>query len=705
MFRREDGSWAVARLIDDNDDMHTVVGALLGIEIGDQVRCDGSWIDDPRFGRQLAIKEVAAIRPNTELGIRRFLEGGAVPGVGPALAERIVGQFGNDTLRIIDDEPERLTEVPGIGKGRAQAIAEAMVDRRHNRELLVFLRGHDIPPALSARIAAQYGARAMIIVRREPYRLAEEVRGIGFRTADAIAKSQGITGEDPARLRAGLIYTLQNAAGQGSAALPVDELLQQATELLEVGSEATEAALAAVTLRGALRTEDLGEGELVYLPELHSAELHTAQAIDKLRNAKRPRMAKDAEQAVLWAQEQSGLVLGPDQRAALVAGLEEGFFILTGGPGTGKTTCVRAVLAIAEARGLKTSLCAPTGRAAKRLYEATGREAKTIHRLLEYNPAFKKFGRDSGSPLQTEMLIVDEASMIDLPLASALLDAVPEGCRVWFVGDVDQLPSVGPGQVLRDLIDSGAAGVGRLEEIHRQAEGSTIIEAAHQVRVGEYPTARGQDFFVIHREESERIAEGVLEMVAERIPNAFDLDPIDDVQILTPMRRGILGAKNLNQLLRERLNPLRPGMGELRRGERLYRQGDRIIQIANDYDLDLFNGDTGRILTVDADNKALNVDFDGRVLRIDGEALNRVEPAYALTIHKSQGSEYPAVIIPLHHQHFIMLRRNLLYTALTRGKELVVLIAPTRAIGRAVRTEGGSRRWSGLEARLRALDE
>jgi exodeoxyribonuclease V alpha subunit len=705
VFRREDGAWAVARVVDDQEQMHTVVGAMVGLEEGDRVRCEGRWIDDTRFGRQLTLNRVMPLVPSTELGIRRYLQGGAIPGVGPALAERIVHRFGTETLSVIEEHPERLCDVPGIGGTRAAAIAQALAERVQHRELIIFLRGHDIPPGLSARIVQQYGDQAMQVVRQQPYRLAEEVRGIGFKKADAIARNQGLALDHPDRLRAGLLHRLRVAASEGSAALPVADLVESSAQLLEVAATAVEAALAHATMQAAVRVENDGERDLCFLPGMLADEQRVASHLRRLSTSAIPRMAKQADQAVRWAEEQRGLNLGEDQFRALREGLERGCFVLTGGPGTGKTTIVTALLAIAEARGLKVALAAPTGRAAKRLGEATGREARTIHRLLEYNPGLGRFNRDAARPIEAQLLVVDEASMIDLALAAALLDAVPDGCRLWWVGDVDQLPSVGAGQVLRDIIDSDRIAVGRLETIHRQSEGSAIVEAAHRVRQGEFPAIRGEDFHRVAREEPERMLDAVLRTVAERIPAAFGLDPIRDVQVLTPMRRGALGSTQLNRALREALNPLSPEVGELQRGERIFRTGDRVIQVANDYERELFNGDTGFVRAVEPEELRLRIDFDGRILEIEGEALDRIEPAFALTIHKSQGSEYPAVVIALHHQHHIMLRRNLLYTALTLGKRLVVLVGPSRAIGRAVNNQEGDRRWSGLRRRIQRAFE
>lgn len=706
LFSNQESGWSVVRCRNDNGVHFTAVGALLGVVPGDRLRLTGRWVVHPSFGKQLEVSGWVAVLPSTEDGIRKFLGSGRVRGIGPKIAARIVDEFGIRALDIIEREPHRLLEISGIGPATLRRVTDSWTAHRGIQQLMVFLAGHGVSPAVAAKAHARYGAGALELVRSNPYRLAEDIFGVGFRTADAVARRLGLPADAPQRLEAGLMYVLQSATGDGHAFLPREEAAARAQQLLEAPPEGLEAAIDALVQRGSV-TERIDAGGLraVYLRRLELAEAGVAAAVLELIAADRTRPDFDVRQAMGWFQAKREIRLADRQLEALAAALVEPVSVVTGGPGTGKTTLIRGVIDILGAKGRTVLLAAPTGRAAKRLQEATGADARTIHRLLEFNPKTMSFGRDRKNPLEADLVVVDEVSMLDIELAHSLLQAVPDGCRIVLVGDADQLPSVGPGNVLADLIASGRIRVTRLTEIFRQAEQSLIVVNAHRINCGEMPFFGNRDsdsdFFFIDRDDPAEAAALAIDFAARRIPDRFGLHPVREVQLLSPMHRGELGVTSLNQRLRELLTP---AGRELEIGGRSFRVGDKLMQVRNNYELDIFNGDIGRVVDLDEDAVELTVSFDGRPVVIDAAGLDDLVPAYACTIHKSQGSEYPAVVIVLHHQHHIMLQRNLLYTAVTRGRRLVVIVGSRRALGRAVRNATVRGRYSLLAERLRMTE-
>ena len=702
-FRDETSHFTVARFHPAHGEPVTIVGELVGVAEGMPLRVRGQWVVDKKWGRQFRVASYQLRTPATTRGIERFLGSGLVPGIGPELARRLVEKFGMDTLEVIERAPARLTEVPGIGSQRAAKISSAFAAQRHVQDVMVFLQGHGVSAAYAARIVKRYGKDAVAVVRANPYRLAHEVWGIGFRTADAIAEKLGIARDAPERLEAGLLHALEVGVEDGHTLLPDDELVARAAELLGVAADRLAPRLGALAAAGVVVHEVLGDrGACTSLPDLHDAEVRAAARLVELVEHPPRSLTLDVDAAIHAFEHATGLPLADQQRRAVVAALRDACVVITGGPGVGKTTIVKAIVHLARLGHRRVALAAPTGRAAKRLGEATGGEAMTIHRLLEFQPRAGGFQRTREHPLEADLVVIDEASMIDTPLFAAVLDALRPGAQLVLVGDIDQLPSVGPGAVLADVIASGAVTVIRLTEIFRQAAQSRIVVSAHRINRGEMPdldAAPGADFFFIARDEPAAARATIVELVAERIPARFGLDPIADVQVLAPMHRGELGTAALNQALQERLNPA--GGPELARGERAYRRGDKVMQLRNDYDRGVFNGDIGVIEHVDVDAGALRVDFDGRIATYERAELDQIAHAYAVSVHKAQGSEYPAVVLPLATQHFMMLQRSLLYTAVTRGKKLVVLVGTRRAVQLAVRNAEAKRRHTSLTLRIR----
>jgi exodeoxyribonuclease V alpha subunit len=701
-FRNPDNGYTVARLTSREGEV-TVVGSLVGIEEGMPVRLSGEWVDDRKWGRQFKVATCVPDSPKTVVGIEKFLGSKLFPGIGPALAKRIVEKFGRETLDVIAKAPERLTEVIGIGTARAKTLGAAIAEQRHLQEVMVFLFGLGVPPAFAARIVRTYGKDAVNVVRQNPYRLAQDVWGIGFRTADAIAEKLGIARDAPERLEAGLLFALETAVEDGNMHLPDDELIARAAELLTVDADKLAPRLAGLEQAGRVIREVLGHrGPCSSLPEEYRAEVESAQVLADLARTPARTFPLDVGAAIHAFENATGLTLARQQRQAVEAALRDRCVVITGGPGVGKTTIVKAIVHLARLGSRKVALAAPTGRAAKRLGEATAAEAMTIHRLLEYQPHEGGFQKTREDPLEADVLVVDEASMVDALLFHALLSALRPGAQLVLVGDIDQLPSVGAGQVLADVIESGAATVIRLTEIFRQAAQSKIVVSAHKINQGELPDLdRGgdSDFYFISREDPDAARATIVELVAERIPARFGLDPITEVQVLTPMHRGELGTAAVNRALQEKLNP--HGV-ELVRGDRAFRRGDKVMQLKNDYDKSVFNGDIGVIHALDLEAGTMHVDFDGRGVRYERNELDQLIHAYAVSVHKSQGSEYPAVVIPLVTQHFMMLQRSLLYTAVTRGKKLVVLVGSRRAVQLAVNNADARRRYTWLAERVKA---
>lgn len=675
-----------------------VVGTLPAVGPGTRVRITGKFVTDARHGEQFRADVLVPIEPTTLVGLERYLASGTIHGVGPALAKRIVEKFQLDTLKVLDHAPERLAEVPGLGPKRVQEIKESWSAQRALSSVLVQLQSHGASPGLAQRIVKHYGDRAASVVQRSPYRIALDVRGVGFKTADRIAASMGIARDHPERCQAGLYHVLGELAESGHVYAPKSELFAAVAELLGVDIPHVEAGLDA--LRASERV--VVTGEAVYLARLERAEAGVARGVRRLLEEP-GRAVADVARILDVFEAKRGIRLAPGQRLAVETAAREPCAIITGGPGVGKTTIVRAVLAVFESAGLLVRLAAPTGRAAKRLAESTGREASTLHRLLEYDPR-KGFQRAAENPLDGDVVIVDEASMIDVELAEALFAALPPRVKLLLVGDADQLPSVGPGAVLRDLVASGSVPTVRLTEVFRQAEESGIVRNAYRILRGEMPeTAEADDprgdFFIVRRRSPEEAADTVREIVTVRIPRRFGLDPQRDVQVLTPMHRGPAGTQLLNELLQQALNPLGPAIDV--RGQKL-RIGDKVMQTRNDYDRQVWNGDVGTIARLDPEKRALTVRFEQGDIDYDEGSLDALSLAYALSVHKSQGSEYPAVVIPLLTTHFVMLSRNLLYTAVTRARKLCVLVADPRAVFLALEETRREDRKTRLADRVRA---
>lgn len=709
VFTNPENAWSVVRLAVAGQGPVKAVGNLLGVQPGERLRCAGEWETDPKFGPQFRIASYEVLRPSTAEGIERYLASGLIPGIGPVMAKRLVAAFGEATLEVLEREPERLREVPGIGQKRRAALAEALVAQRDIQEVMVFLQSHEVATHLAIKIYKRYEKAALEIVRTDPYRLSREVVGIGFLTADAIASRMGISPASPERVQAGVVHLLGEAAGEGHLYLPEEELVERTVRLLKVEPEAVREAVARldrtqeVVVEPPLSAIDCEEGRAVYSAALHAAEAGLAKRLAALLTRPVAPISIDVERALEWFEGREGLGLAAQQREAIRRAVTAKVLVVTGGPGTGKTTLVRGMVEILRRKNRKIRLAAPTGRAAKRLEEATGRRASTIHRLLDFDPAFGGFTRGADKPLDADLVIVDEASMIDTALAAHLVAALPERAQLVLVGDVDQLPSVGPGSVLADLIASGPVEVVRLSEIFRQARESRIVANAHRVNRGEMPVLGaqdepGSDFFFFERPDPEEALRTLAALVTKRIPEGFGLDPFDDIQVLTPMNRGLLGVERLNETLRDLLNPRGK---EIARGGTRLRVGDKVMQTRNNYELEVFNGDLGRLVEIDEEREVVRCRFDERAVEHPFASLDELVLAYACSIHKAQGSEYPAVVVPLHGQHYVMLERNLLYTALTRAKRLVVLVGERRALAVAVKNRRNRMRHTRLAARLR----
>ena len=697
-YTTDDGAFAVARLRSKAGEV-VIVGPIGHLTPGGHLRLEGRWSEHPKYGKRFRVRGVLVEEPKTLHGLKRYLASGIVKGLGSELAKRAVERFGLDTLRILDEEPEKLLEVSGIGKKRLEEIVSHWEREKSGRELSVLLQGHGLGAAVANRVLERYGDNAMKVVSSDPYRLADEVAGIGFRTADAIARAVGIGVDDPRRADAALRYLLLDAGSEGHCFLPRGELAERAGRL-ELQDSAVESALSRLILAGRVVRKPAADpaSAAIYRSEVDARERQVAEAFMRLMQNGRG----DASVRVAAAETRVGLELNDDQRRAVKLGLSQGVAVITGGPGTGKTTIVRVLMEAAALGKEKWALAAPTGRAARRLTESCGREGKTLHRLLEYSMQTRSFQRTSTRPLEVDGVLVDESSMMDLELTESLLKALPEGARLVLVGDADQLPSVGAGRVLGDLIASETVPVASLSQVYRQAEDSAIVRNAWRILRGLPPvsaeknpdSALRKDFFIVKREDAYEARATLERVVSERLPTK-GFDPVADVQVLTPMHKGPLGSRALNEVLQSLLNP---NGKELRRGQKRIREGDRVLQVRNDYDNDIFNGDTGVVSGVEGE--ALTIDFDGREVVLVGEQLDQVELAYAISIHKSQGSEYRAVVVALSTGHHVMLRRNLVYTAVTRAKEFCAIVGSRRALGTAIRHSGGDRRWTGLQQRL-----
>ena len=675
------------------NDLVTLVGNLLEVPVGSVLLCRGEWKVDKRYGSQFVAATWEETMPATVYGIEKYLGSGLVKGIGPRFARAIVQRFGTETIDIIETEIERLYEVPNIGRKRVAKIRESWEKQKDIKNVMLFLQGYGVSTAYAAKIYREYGKESIDKVRENPYRLADDIWGIGFKTADGIAAKMGYEKEDPRRCRSGILYTLGQLSDEGHVYAGEEQLVKTAGQLLEAGETAIRD-----TLAGMLQAEDLIlDKDAIYLPPFYHAECGTSRRLrDLAESTGRSLFDGLFDPSSLTAE--TGIEYDEVQLAAIRQAVTSKVMVLTGGPGTGKTTTTQGIIAALKKAGLRVLLAAPTGRAAKRMSEATGMEAKTIHRLLEYNPQ-DGYKRNDENPLEGDALIVDECSMIDILLMNNLLKAVPVGMRLVFVGDIDQLPSVGAGNVLRDIIDSQRIPVVRLVRIFRQAQKSRIVMNAHTINQGRFPdtsNGRDTDFFFMREDDPERAAETIVRLVKERLPRAYRESP-DRIQVLTPMQRGVVGAANLNLLLQQALNPSGPSLG---RGGYTYRQGDRVMQLRNNYDKDVFNGDLGYIREVNTEERTLKVDFDGKWVEYDVTELDELTLAYATTIHKAQGSEYPIVVMPVLMTHFVMLQRNLIYTGITRAKKICVLIGATKALAYAVRNVSVLKRNTSLRERL-----
>jgi exodeoxyribonuclease V alpha subunit len=702
-YNAENGFCVLRAKARGHRELVTVVGQVATISAGEWITASGEWINDRTHGQQFKARFLKTSAPTSITGIEKYLGSGMIRGIGPAYAKKLVSAFGEKVFDTIEAEPDRLRGVTGIGPVRAKRITDAWAEQKVVREIMLFLHQNGVGTARAVRIYKTYGSDAVQVMTENPYRLTRDVRGIGFKTADAIAMKLGIEKTAMIRLRAGISFALGEAMDEGHCGLPTEQLIPLAEGLLEAPKELILTALELEQSEGNVIADKVGETACTFLAGLYRAEQNIADRLLRIANGKLPWPWIDEGKAVPWVEKRSGLQLADSQRAAIRLALMAKALVITGGPGVGKTTIVKSILQILAAKSVKLLLCAPTGRAAKRMTEATGVEAKTIHRLLEVDPKGGGFKRNADNPLDCDLLVVDESSMVDVMLMQALMRATPDNAALLIVGDIDQLPSVGPGQVLADIIGSGAVPVVRLTEVFRQAAASRIIINAHRINQGLMPdlTSPGadSDFYFVPAEDPEIAVQRILELVKERIPKRFGLNPIRDIQVLCPMNRGGVGARSLNIELQAALNPA--GERKVERFGWTFAPGDKVMQIENDYDKEVYNGDVGYVGDVDPEAGELTASFDGRVVTYGFGELDTLVPAYAATIHKSQGSEYPAVIIPVLTQHYPMLQRNLLYTGITRGKRLVVLVGQKKAIAIAVRNVSGRRRWSKLDEWLR----
>ncbi|MFF0185917.1 ATP-dependent RecD-like DNA helicase [Streptomyces sp. NPDC005244] len=721
-YANEESGYTVARVDTGRGagDLLTVVGALLGAQAGESLRMEGRWGSHPQYGKQFTVENYTTVLPATIQGIRRYLGSGLVKGIGPVFADRITQHFGLDTLRIIEEEPKRLIEVPGLGPKRTGRIADAWEEQKAIKEVMLFLQTVEVSTSIAVRIYKKYGDASISVVKNRPYRLASDVWGIGFLTADKIARSVGIPHDSPERVKAGLQYALSQSTDQGHCYLPEEQLIADAVKLLQVDTGLVIECLAELAapaeegeepgvVREKVPGPDGAPVTAVYLVPFHRAELSLAAQLLRLLRADQDRMPgfHDVawDKALAWLRSRTGAELAPEQEAAVRLALTEKVAVLTGGPGCGKSFTVRSIVELARARRAKVVLAAPTGRAAKRLSELTGADASTVHRLLELKPGGDA-AYDRDRPLDADLVVVDEASMLDLLLANKLVKAVPPGAHLLFVGDVDQLPSVGAGEVLRDLLaDRGPVPAVRLTRVFRQAQQSGVVTNAHRINSGQHPlTDRMKDFFLFVEDDTEEAGRLAVDVAARRIPAKFGLDPRRDIQVLAPMHRGPAGAGHLNGLLQQAITPGRPDLAEKRFGGRVFRVGDKVTQIRNNYEKGengVFNGTVGVVTSLDPVEQRLTVRTDeDEEVGYEFDELDELAHAYALTIHRSQGSEYPAVVIPVTTSAWMMLQRNLLYTAVTRAKKLVVLVGSRKAIGQAVRTVSAGRRCTALDFRL-----
>jgi len=709
-YINEENGFTIAKLkVRGRPDLVTVVGNIVAPTPGEILKMKGEWVNHAKFGEQFKVEEYKTVVPATVYGIQKYLGSGLIKGLGPVMAGRIVDKFGSKTLEVIEDDIARLARVDGIGKKRVAMIKKAWDEQREIRDVMLFLQSHGISSGYATKIFKQYKNRSIEVVTENPFRLATDIFGIGFVIADRIAEKLGFPKNSPMRVEAGILYVLNQLADEGHVYYPYEPLVSKSREILAVDTDIVVQAVADIAAQGKIIIEDLNasiqafqeNNKAVYLARYHVCETDIAARLKRLLIAPKSIRKIESDRAVDWVQQRLDITLAGNQVAAIRCALENKVMVITGGPGTGKTTIINAILKIFAKLNVKTMLAAPTGRAAKRMSEATGHAASTIHRMLDYSFTKGGFQKNDKKPLKCDLLIIDEASMIDTILMHHLLKAIYIGTTFILVGDVNQLPSVGAGNVLNDIIASRAAPVVELNKIFRQAQTSRIIVNAHKINNGETPILETDgpesDFYFIEQEDPQKVLELILELTKMRIPRRFKLDSVDDIQVLTPMHKGIVGAGNLNRELQKALNP---GPDSVTRGDRSYRVHDKVMQIKNNYDKDVFNGDIGKITYIGADEQEVNINFDGRNVVYGFTELDEIVLAYAVSVHKSQGSEYPAVVVPILTQHYILLQRNLIYTAVTRGRELVVLIGTKKALAIGINNDKTQQRYTYLKHRL-----
>lgn len=698
-YQNPENGYSVMKVkVKDYSDLVTLVGNLLEVPVGSVLLCEGEWKVDKRYGNQFVAQTWEEVMPATLYGIEKYLGSGLVKGIGPKYAQLIVSKFGLDTIEVIETDIQRLYEVPGIGKKRVEKIQESWEKQKDIKNVMLFLQGYGVSTAYAAKIYRQYGKDSIDTVKGNPYRLADDIWGIGFKTADGIANKMGYENNDPRRCKSGINYTLSELADEGHVYAEEEQLVKSAKELLQADEEPIRDAMSEMVQAEELKTD----GDAIYLPTFYYAEVGTANRLLSLLENKTAKLFVKPFN-IQEISKSSGIEYDEVQIQAIKQAIDSKVMVLTGGPGTGKTTTTQGIIAALKSMDLRILLAAPTGRASKRMSEATGMEAKTIHRLLEYNPK-DGYKRNDENPLEGDALIVDECSMIDIVLMNNLMKAIPTSMRLILVGDIDQLPSVGAGNVLRDIIDSERIPVIRLTRIFRQAQSSRIVMSAHAINQGRFPdTSNGKetDFFFMQMEEPEMVAENIVKLVKERLPKAYR-QPVSNIQVLTPMQRGVVGASNLNVSLQSALNPSQLA---LNRGGYSFRLNDRVMQLRNNYDKEVFNGDLGYISHVNMEDRTLQVDFDGKLVEYEVSELDELTLAYATTIHKSQGSEYPIVVMPVLMTHYVMLQRNLIYTGITRAKKICVLLGTKKALSFAIRNMSVLKRNTKLKERLNPSSE